>query len=104
MVGTAKSQKGLLRYRLANGAYVTANPAYVGNLYWQGAHYRHLRVINPRGVNTYSRVTLTHRRTHQKKGAVLRVTRITHRGVTTRYQLTNGQWVTGNKQWVSLLK
>lgn len=104
VVGTATSSQGRLRYRLADGSYVTARADYVANLYWQGKHYRKLVVINPKGTYEYQkpmfkrnyRVKLLHKKT------VVKVKRMVRRGDMTRYQLTNGRYLTGNKQWVSV--
>ncbi|KRL94270.1 MucBP domain-containing protein [Levilactobacillus hammesii] len=104
VVGTATSSQGRLRYRLADGSYVTARADYVANLYWQGKHYRKLVVINPKGTYEYQkpmfkrsyRVKLLHKKT------VVKVKKMVRRGDMTRYQLTNGRYLTGNKQWVSV--
>lgn len=106
VVDTATSTTGKLRYRLADGTYVTANPNFVANLYWQGTQYRKLRVTNPKGTYLYTtpRFSAHNRRTHLKKGKTVTVRRIIHTGMTTRYQLTSGQYITGNKQWVTPVK
>lgn len=106
VVDTATSTTGKLRYRLADGTYITANPNFVANLYWQGTRYRKLRVTNPQGTYLYAttRFSTPNRRTHLKKGKTVTVRRVIHTGMTTRYQLTSGQYITGNKQWVTPLK
>ena len=106
VVDTATSTTGKLRYRLADGTYITANPNFVANLYWQGTQYRQLRVTNPQGAYLYAttRFSTQNRRTHLKKGKTVTVRRIIHTGMTTRYQLTSGQYITGNKQWVTPFK
>ncbi|MCH4165142.1 MAG: discoidin domain-containing protein [Lentilactobacillus diolivorans] len=63
VVATAKPVNGLLKYRLSTGYYITANPKYVANLYWQ--HFKSkLIVINPDGVNGYASKNLTKKEAH----------------------------------------
>ncbi|WP_395323127.1 DUF5776 domain-containing protein [Levilactobacillus parabrevis] len=104
VVGTAQSTKGRTRYLLADGSYVTARANFVANLYWQGKDYQKLRVINPKGTYEYKQPTFnkTKRATYLKKGTVVKVKRLVRHGYMTRYQLTNGHYLTGNKQWVSV--
>ncbi|MGX6428503.1 MucBP domain-containing protein [Levilactobacillus yonginensis] len=104
VVGTTKSAQGRTRYQLADGTYVTAKTNFVANLYWQGKHYQKLVVFNPKGTYEYQQATFSHakRVKHLKQGTVVHVKRLVRRGVMTRYQLTNGTYVTGNKQWVSV--
>lgn len=105
VVGTAKSTAGRLRYYLSDGSYVTANPDYVANLYWQGQSYQRIKVTNPRGTYQYKQTTFkrANRQTYLKKGTVVKVTQVIHKGYMTRYELANGQYITGNKQWVTPL-
>lgn len=104
VVGIARSSQGRLRYRLANGSYVTAKATYVANLYWQGKAYRRLTVINPKGINVYTHATFSarNRGKHLRRGTVVKIKGLVRRGYMTRYQLTDGHVVTGNKQWVSV--
>lgn len=104
VVGTAQSTKGRTRYLLADGSYVTASANFVANLYWQGKDYQKLRVINPKGTYEYKQPTFnkTKRATCLKKGTVVKVKRFVRHGYMTRYQLANGHYLTGNKQWVSV--
>ncbi|WP_304057164.1 DUF5776 domain-containing protein [Levilactobacillus namurensis] len=103
VVGTARSKQGLLRYQLANGTYITAQPGFVANLYWQGIHSTKLTVTNPKGAYLYrgTRFTQKNRRKFLKPGTTVKVKQLVHHGMTTRYQLTNGQYLTGNKRFVS---
>lgn len=98
-----KNAQGRWRYRVAGG-YITANEKNIGLLYWQSGKYRRLTVINPKGVYEYrSRLLAKHfRGQHLKRGTTVRVKRVTHDGMTTRYVLTNGHYITGNKKFVSL--
>lgn len=104
VVGTAKSKSGILRYQLNNGAYITADPDYVANLYWQGSRYTKLKVTSAKGAYQYRSATLAkkNRGRFLKKGTTVKVTKLVRRGTMTRYQLANGQYLTGNKQFVSL--
>ncbi|MDT7013658.1 DUF5776 domain-containing protein [Levilactobacillus namurensis] len=103
VVGTARSKQGLLRYQLANGTYITAQPRFVANLYWQGIHSTKLTVTNPKGAYLYWKTSFTqkNRRKFLKPGTTVKVKKLVHHGMTTRYQLTNGQYLTGNKRFVS---
>ena len=103
VVSTARSKQGLLRYQLANGTYITAQPGFVANLYWQGIHSTKLTVINPKGTYQYpsARFTQKNRQKFLKPGTTVKVKQLVHHGMTTRYQLTNGQYLTGNKRFVS---
>jgi len=99
-VKQVKSRAGNLRYELADGTFVTANPAYTAKLYWQGA-YQQLFVTHPRGINVYRTDTLKTRVRHLKQGTSLMVKQIVKKNGQTRYQLTDGTYVTGNKRFVS---
>ena len=103
VVGTARSKQGLLRYQLANGTYITAQPRFVANLYWQGIHATKLTVTNPKGAYLYRGTSFTqkNRQKFLKPGTTVKVKKLVHHGMTTRYQLTNGQYLTGNKRFVS---
>ncbi len=104
VVGIAKSTQGRTRYLLADGSYVTAKANFVANLYWQGKHYQSLIVANPKGTYEYKQTTFSrsNRVKHLKKGTTIKVKRLVRRGYMTRYQLANGHYLTGNKQWVSV--
>lgn len=102
VVGIVKSRAGRRRYRLANGTYVTARKDFVANLYWQGTHYTRLRI--DRTVYQHSQIRFTRRSRVRalKHGQMVKIKRtILRRGYMTRYELTNGQYVTGNKQFVT---
>lgn len=105
VVGTAKSVNGVLRYKLSNGHYITAKSAYVVKLYLQGNH-KVLKVINPQGIQTYSTTRFTKKTAvkHLKKGTLVKVKRVAKYGNGTRYQMTNGDYITGNKRFVSVFK
>lgn len=97
VLGSAYSKGGTLRYRV-KGGYITANDKVIATLYYQ-ANPKHVRVIAPNGIYEYQKIQFNNsqRTTHLKKGAVVTVKLIKRQGKLTRLQLTNGQWITGNK-------
>lgn len=104
VVGVTKSANGNLRYKLANGTYVTARKDFTANLYWQGKHYTKMRVDRTIYEHSATKFTRKNRVRVFKRGQVVTVKRIIHRGYMTRYQLTNGHWITGNKQFITPVK
>lgn len=100
-----KDSHGNWRYKVAGG-YITANTKNVALLYWQSKKYTKLYTINPKGAYEYKSQTFAkkNRVKHLKKGTVVKVTGIIHHGMATRYVLTNGNYITGNKQYVSPTK
>lgn len=105
VVATTKSSNGALRYQLSDGSYITAKAGYVTKLYNQ-AKAKSLRVINPKGTWEYKSSKLTKKSAvkHLKKNKVVKVKKLVRKGTATRYQLTNGHYVTGNKQFVKAIK
>ncbi|GHP14821.1 hypothetical protein YK48G_22460 [Lentilactobacillus fungorum] len=103
VVGTQKSTNGNLRYVLSDGSFITAKATYVAPLYWQG-NYHKLYVINPKGTYEYKSTRFMHlnRVKHFKQGTVLNVKKVVHSGLTTRFKLTNGHYISGNKQWTAI--
>lgn len=105
VVGKAKSANGAARYKLSDGTYITANKQYVANLYWQAKHSK-VYALNKTGLYEYKSATLSKKNQvkHVKKGQALRVKKVVKHGSTTRFQLTNGHYITGNKQFTTLTK
>lgn len=103
VVNTQKSANGKLRYVLKDGSFITAKDSYAAPLYWQSRHVN-LYVINPKGTYEYKTAKFyrKNRVVHVKQGTVLKVKKIVHSGLTTRFELTNGHYVSGNKQWTSI--
>lgn len=101
VVGAAKTAKGTLRYKVAQGGYVTANQKFVVNLYYQGTP-KTIKVIGKSGLNSYKTSELFHKEKvkHYKKGTILKVKKIVSRHKITRYQLTNGKYISTNKQLI----
>ena len=98
VLGVSYSKGGAKRYRVAGG-YVTANPSYVANLYYQ-SNTKRIRVISTKGINQYKTAKLTGKVRTTKRNQVLKVKRLIKTGKATRYQLTNGNYVSANKQLV----
>jgi len=61
-------------------------------------------VIAKNGVNAYQQKSLKTKRAHYKKGKQLKVKKIVAYHKTTRFQLTNGKYVTANKKLVLAVK
>lgn len=103
VLGVAYSKNGAKRYKV-KGGYITANPKFVTNLYYQS----NTKKIKPIVGNIYgyrqSKFTGSKRIVKYKKGHQLNVRRIVTSGKITRYQLTNGLYVTANKQLVQWTK
>lgn len=94
----AYDKNGNKRYKV-NGGYITANLKYVADSHFRSSKIKQVRVIGNR-VNSYKNVRLSKNQQVRsyKKGTKLQVRRIVKHGRTTRFQLTNGRYVTGNKQ------
>ena len=107
----AKSNGGALRYKVRDVnhgkktagkiGYITANPKYVVNVYYKTMPKSHkITVINKKGIHTYKHVNLTGRVKTFKKGTHITVKRFVKHNLTTRYQLSNGTYITANKKLV----
>jgi len=109
VTGYATSKNGHKRYRVRDvnhhsktagkTGYITANKAYVSSAYYAKRQAK-VKVINAQGINSYRKVALTHKVKHYRKGQVLKVKKIVAYRKTTRFVLTNGQYVTANKKLV----
>lgn len=105
----ARSQQGKLRYVVRDVNHhsktygkqgvITANWSYVRPVYYQSSH-KTLTVINPRGVNEYKNKDLTGKVKNYKQGTQLKVKGFVNHNLTTRYLLSNGHYVTGNRKLV----
>lgn len=112
--GYQRDKAGHLRYRVqqynpytkryikGTVGYLTASSKYVVPAYYATKPKTHkIRVINPKGLYEYNQYSLAGKRSkHVKVGAVMKVTQIRRYKYTTRYRLTNGQFVTANKKFV----
>lgn len=109
VVDYARSTNGALRYKVRDVnhgsktagkvGYITANQKYVVPVYYKTMpKSRQITVINLKGVNAYKRVNLTGKVGNYKKGTHVTVKKIVKHRLTTRYQLSNGTYITGNKK------
>ncbi|NLR10483.1 MULTISPECIES: DUF5776 domain-containing protein [Lactobacillaceae] len=106
VTGYAKSKNGAARYHVKDvnhhsktagkTGYVTANAKYTSRVYY-ATKQKTITVINPKGVNAYSKKNLTHKKAHYRQGQVLKVKKIVNQNLTTRFVLSNGRYVTANK-------
>ncbi|MEE8823402.1 hypothetical protein LASUN_10130 [Lentilactobacillus sunkii] len=109
VTGTAQAKNGALRYAVRDvnhhsktdgkRGYITASWSFVRPVYYQSNHGI-MTVINPTGVNEYINKNLTGKVKNIKQGTVLKVKAIVHHNLTTRYQLSNGHYITGNRKLV----
>ncbi|MFD1124066.1 DUF5776 domain-containing protein [Lentilactobacillus raoultii] len=111
VLGYRRSTGGALRFQVRDinhgkhtagkVGYITASHRYVVNAYYQSLpKTRRLTVISPKGVHAYRSRNLTGRSRSYKRGTRLKVKRLLKHNLTTRYQLTNGYYVTANKKLV----
>ncbi|MFC6274429.1 DUF5776 domain-containing protein [Levilactobacillus tangyuanensis] len=62
---------------------------------------KHVRVLNSHGVNAYRSSKLAGKAMrYYRVGQVLKIKTIKHYHLTTRFQLTNGHYITANKTLV----
>lgn len=79
--------------------YLTSSTKVVAYAYYQTTPKK-VRVIATKGVNQYKKSNLTTKQKHTKKGQTLNVKKVIKSGLTTRFQLTNGSYVSANKKFV----
>lgn len=113
VTGYAYAKNGTVRYKVRDvnhltknknkRGYITTNWQYVRPVYYQSKHTT-LTVINPRGVNAYKNANLTNKVRNYKQGTILHVTKFVHHNLTTRYVLSNGQYITGNRKLIKMGK
>ena len=111
VIDYAESANGALRYKVkdvnhrgdnaGNVGYITANTDFVVPAYYASVpKTKKVRVIASKGVNSYSYKSLSGKAKHYKKGTTLKVKKVVKHNLTTRYQLTNGKYITANKKLV----
>lgn len=111
VIGYDRSNSGALRYKVRDVnhgkktagkiGYITANRKYVVNVYYKTMPKNNkITVISKKGVHAYKNVNLTGKAKTYKNGTHLRVRKIVKHNLTTRYQLTNGYYITANKKLV----
>lgn len=111
ITGYDRSNNGALRFKVRDinegtknygkTGYITAKRAYVLNLYYRSMPKNsQITVIAKGGVNAYKTTSLTGKTAQYKKGTRLHVKKLVKHNLTTRYQLTNGRYVSANKTLV----
>ncbi|GAY72032.1 DUF5776 domain-containing protein [Lentilactobacillus kosonis] len=111
--GYKTDDNGNLRYKVqqynpSNGKYVagtkgyiTANEKYVVRAYYTTTpKNKKIKVLSKNGVKSYKNIELTGKAKLYKKGSTLKVKSIKKYKLATRYQLTNGNYVTGSKKFI----
>ncbi|WP_204121778.1 DUF5776 domain-containing protein [Levilactobacillus sp. 244-2] len=105
--GYARSKSGLLRYQVKDTAgktgYITAKSAFIAPVYYQKS-VKQIKVLNKKGINSYQDLKLTEAGKHVKMGKTLKVIGLKHYHLTTRFELSNGQYVSANKKLVIAVK
>lgn len=107
----ARSRGGALRFKVRDVnhtrksagkvGYITANQRYVVPAYYQSVPKgKKITVISKKGIHAYKNETLTGRQKSYRKGTRLTVKKLVKHNLTTRYQLSNGYYVSGNKKLV----
>jgi surface protein len=111
VTGYKRAANGVLRYQVRDvnhtsktdgqKGYITASQKYIRPVYYATKHSM-VTVINPRGVNAYRKANLTGKVKNYRQGTVLRVKGIVKHNLTTRYVLTNGDYITANRKLVNM--
>lgn len=109
VTGYTKSASGAKRYKVRDvnhhsktagkTGYITAKKSIVAPVYYTKKTSK-ITVTNPSGINAYAKKNLTKKKAHYRQGQVLKVKKIVHHNLTTRFVLTNGRYVTANKKLV----
>lgn len=110
ITGYARSNNGALRYKVRDVnhgkktagkvGYITANPKYVVNVYYKTMPKNKKITVIAKNVHAYKNQNLTGRTKTYKKGTHLTVKKLVKHNLTSRYQLSNGYYVTANKKLV----
>ncbi|TPR43380.1 hypothetical protein DY124_05715 [Apilactobacillus micheneri] len=105
--GYGKSRTGLLRYRVHEmnhksiHGYITVRKDYVLPVYETRVR-KFVTVINPGGINRYTKKDLTGKISHYRQGSIIKVRKIVWNRRSTRYVLNDGSFITANKTLTSL--
>lgn len=107
----ARSTNGVLHYKVRDVnhgsktagkvGYITADSKFVVPVYYQSMpKNKKIIIINKKGVNAYKDANLTKRVKNYKKGTRLTVKKIVKHNLASRYQLSNGDYMTANKKLI----
>ncbi|MEE8825443.1 hypothetical protein LASUN_02810 [Lentilactobacillus sunkii] len=107
----ARSNGGALRYKVKDVnhhsktagkvGYITASRKSVEEVYYASMpKNKKVTVISKKGVNVYQNANLTKKVKNYKTGSHLKVKKIVKHNLTTRYELSNGYYITANKKLV----
>lgn len=111
IIGYDRSNGGALRYKVRDVnhgtktagkiGYITANWKYVVNVYYKTMpKNKKITVISTNGIHAYKNKNLSGKTKTYKKGTHLKVKALIKHNLTTRYQLSNGYYITANKKLV----
>lgn len=111
VTGYKRTGNGTLRYKVRDvnhgrktagkTGYITASRKYVVPVYYASVpKSKKITVIAKKGINTYKSANLTGKAKHYKKGVRLTVKKLVKHNLTTRYQLSDGHYVTANKKLI----
>lgn len=89
--------------RSGQTGYLTASRQSVVNAYYQTTP-KTIKVIATKGINQYQAKQLTGNKMAVSKGRTLRVKKLIKVGLTSRFELTNGHYVSANKKLVLATK
>lgn len=113
VTSVATSKQGHLRYHVRDvnhdsatfgkTGYITARSSYVVPTYYTKRATR-VTVLAKHGIRGYQRTSLKGKSVHYRRNQHLRIKRIVTYHRTTRFQLTNGKYISGNKKLVKILK
>ncbi|MGP3641095.1 DUF5776 domain-containing protein [Lentilactobacillus hilgardii] len=111
VTGYKRTSNGTLRYKVRDvnhgrktagkTGYITASRKYVVPVYYASVpKSKKVTVIAKKGINTYKSANLTGKAKHYKNGVRLTVKKLVKHNLTTRYQLSNGNYITANKKLI----
>lgn len=98
-----RNKNGVLRYKLANGGYITANPANVSNAIWEGTNYKTMYVTSPKGIYQYHSISAhgdNDRVKFHPQGSALKVVGLSKDDIPS-YQLADGDYIIDSKTTIS---
>ncbi|MEJ6400883.1 DUF5776 domain-containing protein [Nicoliella lavandulae] len=109
------AKSGLVRYYVKSHqsdrhivGYLTTNPKFIANAYYQKANLKHntdrkIRVINDKGIWTHGSKSFDTKHRFYRVGAKLKVKRVVRYKGVTRFYIGAGKYITSNKKFVKFL-